>query len=349
MKHWPTLPHALRPEPRSVCHGKGTGSDQDARRLPWKWGWLRTRHSAPVPFAWLWTFLPIVAAMLLAGCGQKPAADVPTGVPESGSNTITVFVPCGMLDPFMKVRRKFESLPDKPVVKIENDNAVVLMRKIRRGDYADILITPGETEMNLMVKEGYIDPGSVRGFGTFRLILVVPAANKADVKTMADLSGPKVKSVAIAEPGGVFALEDFPHNDPPGNHRQIGRQAALAAKMPENREIVLDDREKNLGAEVVQVLVRQADRSCLGRVIDHVNHQAHEGTLERNAAFAGLGEERHPGELALGHPLVEIVAAQGVFEVLHTVDGVLTLPGADEQADLVPLADRLDTVLFHLF
>ena len=176
MKHWPTLPH-------------------------------RTRRSVPVPFAWLQTFLPIVAALLVAGCGQKPAADVP----QDSSNTITLFVPCGMLDPMMKVRRKFESLPDKPVVKIENDNAVVLMRKIRRGDYADILVTPGETEMNLMVKEGYIDPGSIRPFGTFRLILVVPAANKADVKTMADLSGPKVKRVAIAEPGensvGFYAVE----------------------------------------------------------------------------------------------------------------------------------------------
>lgn len=160
----------------------------------------------------LQTFLPIVAGLLLlAGCGQKPAADVQTSVPESSSNTITVFVPCGMLDPMMKVRRKFEALPDKPVVKIENDNAVVLMRKIRRGDYADILVTPGETEMNLMVKEGYVDPDSVRRFGTFRLILVVPAANKADVKTMADLSTPKVKSVAIAEPQensvGFYAVE----------------------------------------------------------------------------------------------------------------------------------------------
>jgi molybdate transport system substrate-binding protein len=155
--------------------------------------------------------LLIVAGLPLAGCSQKPAAETQTSVPQSSSNSITLFVPCGMLDPFMKIRRNFESLPDKPVVKIENDNAVVLMRKIRRGDYADIFVTPGETEMNLMVKEGFIDPASIRPFGTFRMILVVPAANKADVKTIADLSTPKVKSVAIAEPGensvGFYAVE----------------------------------------------------------------------------------------------------------------------------------------------
>ena len=211
MKHWPTLPHAVRPKPWTLCHGNGTASDQDDRCLPWKWDWLRKRRSLPVPFARLQTFWPIVAGLLLAGCGQKPAADVQTNVPQSSSNTITLFVPCGMLDPMMKVRRKFESLPDKPVVKIVSDNAVVLMRKIRRGDYADIFVTPGETEMNIMAREGHVDAGSIRRFGTFRLILVVPAANKAEVKTMADLSSPKVKSVAIAEPQensvGFYAVE----------------------------------------------------------------------------------------------------------------------------------------------
>lgn len=174
------------------------------------------RRSSPVPLARLLTLLPIVAALLLAGCSQKPASDEQTSAPQtsppqSGGNTITVFLPCGMLDPMMKIRRKFESLPDKPVVKIENDNGVVLMRKIRRGDYADIFVAPGETEMNLMVKEGYIDSGTIRPFGTFRMILVVPAANKAGVKTMADLSGPNVKAVAIADPKensvGFYAVE----------------------------------------------------------------------------------------------------------------------------------------------
>jgi molybdate transport system substrate-binding protein len=48
-------------------------------------------------------------------------------------------------------------------------------------------------------------------FGTFRLILVVPAANKVGVKTMADLATAKVKRVAIAEPKensvGFYAQE----------------------------------------------------------------------------------------------------------------------------------------------
>ena len=49
MKHWPTLPHALRPKPWTLCHGNGTGSDQDDRCLPWKWDWLRTRRSRACP------------------------------------------------------------------------------------------------------------------------------------------------------------------------------------------------------------------------------------------------------------------------------------------------------------
>lgn len=148
--------------------------------------------------------LGIAAALIAGGCGSRtPAGPVPTASSPTSSasnNTITLFVPCGMVDPMLKVRKKFEALPDKPVVKIINDNAVILMRRIRRGEYTDILLSPGETEMKLMVKEGYISQEDVHTFGTFKLILVVPDQNKAGIKSLEDLRKPSVKRIAIADP-----------------------------------------------------------------------------------------------------------------------------------------------------
>jgi len=116
-----------------------------------------------------------------------------------------------MLGPMMKIRRAFEARPGNPKVKLPNDNAVVLMRRIRAGERPDILLTPGETEMNLMVKEGFIDPQDAFVFGTFRLILVAPKDNKAGIKSIADLASKRVRRVAIADPSqnsvGYYAEE----------------------------------------------------------------------------------------------------------------------------------------------
>ncbi|MBI3919978.1 MAG: molybdate ABC transporter substrate-binding protein [Armatimonadetes bacterium] len=157
--------------------------------------------------------LSAFASLFLVGCSPEATPPVSGGTKAQAadSNTITLFVPCGMVDPMMKVRKKFEALPDKPTVKIINDNAVILMRRIRRGEYTDILFSPGETEMNLMVKEDYIERKEVQTFGSFKLILVVPYANRAKIKQVSDLTASRVKRIAIADPAqnsvGYYAEE----------------------------------------------------------------------------------------------------------------------------------------------
>lgn len=63
--------------------------------------------------------------------------------------------------------------------------------------------------------------------------------------------------------------------------------------------------------------------------------------LQRDVAGGGLGKARHARELAFGDAIVEIFAAQDVFEIFHAVDVVFALLGADEQADMIPFADGL--------
>ncbi|PJB61506.1 MAG: molybdate ABC transporter substrate-binding protein [Armatimonadetes bacterium CG_4_9_14_3_um_filter_58_7] len=157
--------------------------------------------------------LPILAMgalALTAGCtSRRPTLPEPAGA----HGEVTVFVPCGMLGPMMKIRKAFEAQPGNPKVKLPNDNAVVLMRRIRRGEASDILLTPGETEMNLMVAEGFIDREDASVFGTFRMILVVPKENKAGIKSVADLADKRVRRVAIADPAqnsvGYYAQESM--------------------------------------------------------------------------------------------------------------------------------------------
>ncbi|MFA4016917.1 MAG: hypothetical protein RUDDFDWM_002029 [Candidatus Fervidibacterota bacterium] len=112
--------------------------------------------------------------------------------------SIEVFVPCGMSIPFYAVKAEFEKRTGCNV-KLVFDNAVVLLRRIRKGERPDVLITPGELEMNQMVKEGYVDGRSVRTFGTFRLVLVAPRGNRANVTKLEDLAKRQVKTIGIAD------------------------------------------------------------------------------------------------------------------------------------------------------
>ncbi|MCS7252489.1 MAG: molybdate ABC transporter substrate-binding protein [Armatimonadota bacterium] len=117
---------------------------------------------------------------------------------EKAKKAIKVFVPCGMSLPFYAVKEEFERRTNCSA-NLVFDNAVVLLRRIRRGECPDVLITPGELEMSQMVSEGYIDKETVRTFGTFDLVLVVPKGNRANVRKLSDLVKPSVKTIGIAD------------------------------------------------------------------------------------------------------------------------------------------------------
>lgn len=115
-----------------------------------------------------------------------------------GGNAITVFVPCGMSLPFYAFKGEFEKRT-KCTATLVFDNAIVLLRRIRKGERPDVLITPGELEMRQMIEEDYVDADTVCTFGTFDLVLVVPRGNRANVRTLSDLAKPSVKTIGIAD------------------------------------------------------------------------------------------------------------------------------------------------------
>lgn len=144
-----------------------------------------------------WLFLIALYLLLLALAAPKsPLAAEKSGA--SKKKTMQAFVPCGMSLPFYAVKAEFEKRTGY-AVSLVFDNAVVLLRRIRKGECPDVLVTPGELEMRQMIEEGYIDPTTVRTFGTFDLVIVVPKGNRAKVKAINDLAKPSVRAIGIAD------------------------------------------------------------------------------------------------------------------------------------------------------
>ncbi len=103
-----------------------------------------------------------------------------------------LFVPCGMIVSFSRLKMDFEKATGIKV-RITYDNGVALVRRIRdKGERPDILVAPGELEIRQMVQKGFVDPKSVVTFGTFKLIVIVPARNRAGIERLEDLLKPSV-------------------------------------------------------------------------------------------------------------------------------------------------------------
>ena len=65
-----------------------------------------------------------------------------------------------------------------------------------------------------------------------------------------------------------------------GNHRQIRGQRTVPAEMSQHGKIVVDNGKKDLGRQIFAIRGAEPDRAALGRVIDDVDHEAHESVNE---------------------------------------------------------------------
>ena len=158
---------------------------------------------------WLFWIMGSAGVALLTAChsatatGAPRTAAAPTPVAAAPTATASqvkpkIFVPCGMIQALRTVQEAYEK--DTGVrLALTFENAPVMLNMIRSGAKCDVLLTPGRLEMEQMEKEQKIDPQSVVTFGSFKLIVVVPANNPAGIKSWQDLSSPRVKAVGVAD------------------------------------------------------------------------------------------------------------------------------------------------------
>ena len=93
-------------------------------------------------------------------------------------------------------------------------------------------------------------------------------------------------------------MSNLADDNPPGDDRQVSGQAALAAEVSQDGQIVLDDRQKNVGRQVLAIFAREPQRTALGRMIHDVNHQTHEA-IHKILPRSGLASQAALQEIAV--------------------------------------------------
>jgi len=142
----------------------------------------------------------IILVVLLIGVvamGALLLARGKSGSPERSQ--VVVYAPCGMASPVTSVAHLFRQANPEIELEVILDNAIVLLRKVRKGADPDIFISPGELEMKQLVDEGYVDPETVRDFGSLELVVIAPKRNQ-ELAGIDGLTGDSVKIISMADP-----------------------------------------------------------------------------------------------------------------------------------------------------
>ncbi len=116
-------------------------------------------------------------------------------------HTLYVMVPQGIYLSFTKLQQQYQATHPKVEFKLTVDTPEAMSQMVEENKTKpDIFISPGGHELEVLREKGYIDPKSEIAFGSYELALLVPSGNPGKIKTLADLTNPEVKTIAISNP-----------------------------------------------------------------------------------------------------------------------------------------------------
>jgi len=157
--------------------------------------------------------LPVMMLIViagLAGCPRPQTAQAPPPMPPpvptspAGAGAaltgeVIAYIPCGMIIPTRAVTDEFQK--QHPGVKVvgKYDNAPIIVKRLtEKKEPADLVVTPGKTEMAMLEKKGLVTAAGEKTLGTFELVCLVPAASKLKIEKPADLK--QCKTIAMPNP-----------------------------------------------------------------------------------------------------------------------------------------------------
>lgn len=168
--------------------------------------------------------LPMLALLLiLAACGAKPAGQ--TAAQASGQQTdrtkeangsdskapttepltLTISAAASLTDALKDLQKTYEAA--KPNVKLEFNFGAsgALQQQIEQGAPTDLFLSASTKNMQALLDAGLIEKEQEKNWLTNTLVVVVPDDAKTAITKIGDLTGDRVKHVAIGIPDSVPA------------------------------------------------------------------------------------------------------------------------------------------------
>lgn len=128
----------------------------------------------------------------------------------AGAQELTVFAAASLTDALKEIGSDYEKATG---VKVSFNFAAsnLLARQIGEGAPADLFLSADEASMDRLDRRRLLAPGTRRSLLSNTLVVVVPSDSTLVIAKAADLAGPQVRILALAEPqtvpAGIYAKQ----------------------------------------------------------------------------------------------------------------------------------------------
>lgn len=143
-----------------------------------------------------------ILAVMLGAAGRLAAAGL--------NAELNVYAAASLTDALREIKAGYEKAGGDRIV-LSLGASSTLARQIEEGAPADLFLSADEEKMDRLEKRGLVLAGSRRSVLSNILVVVVPAEGGAKLSSPADLAGPRVRLLALAEPrtvpAGIYARE----------------------------------------------------------------------------------------------------------------------------------------------
>lgn len=149
-------------------------------------------------------YLLLLCTLLFSGC-----APATTSAPAPEPRALNVFAASSLTDAFTEIGKNFETANPGATVTFNFAGSQALRTQIEEGAPADVFASANKTEMDALVDDGFVVPGTPQVFLSNRLVVILPANNTAALTKLEDLAGSGIKLVLAAEevPVGKYARQ----------------------------------------------------------------------------------------------------------------------------------------------
>ena len=144
----------------------------------------------------------VMAGAVLPACASTAAP---------AKTEVMVFAAMSLKQPFSQAALLFEKENPGAVLKFNYSSSGTLAAQIESGAAADVFVSAGMKEMDLLAEKGLIDRDTRRVFAANSLVLVAPLKHSDALRGFNDLVLPQVRRIAVCDsrlsPAGLYASE----------------------------------------------------------------------------------------------------------------------------------------------
>ncbi|WP_454827671.1 molybdate ABC transporter substrate-binding protein [Paraburkholderia xenovorans] len=121
----------------------------------------------------------------------------------ASAQQLTVSAAASLTDAFNEIGAKFAAVHPGVTVRFNFAASGVLLQQIRQGAPVDVFASADQETVARGIDAQLLDAGTKQDFAANSVVLIVPAEGAPLVKTLADLSNPVVKRIALGKAATV--------------------------------------------------------------------------------------------------------------------------------------------------